>query len=276
MRKDSLIPVKLGDLFTAQNNASDESEAAVANTLSTVCCFASKKHRERDKLKTLRGSRSTRDSAAELRWGVSTAEDEDDDGPGSDDEDVLTSLGASYRAWRVYHREKRAHDYTKSRLVVAIRREAGLVKLLARTGETAEGIEYTLMRLEDLEATMMRLEEKYNAAVDEQVLCEDLALERENLQAQRQLHSDRLHKANAAILHWKSQYEEVLSQLTSSNLEKERLGGELRKVKKAAVLAMNRQFVQLDANVVSQSLLRTARHHEKESKKRSFSSDEIC
>ncbi|KAG3009991.1 hypothetical protein JG687_00001860 [Phytophthora cactorum] len=243
----------------------------VVNALSTVCCFASRKHRERDKLKTLRGTRSARDSATELHWGVSAAEDEDDNGPGSGDEDVLTSLGASYRAWRVYHREKRAHDYTKSRLVAAIRREAGLVKLLARIGGTAEDVECTLMRLEDLEATVVALEEKY----DGQVTREDLALELEALQAQCQVHSDRLYEANAAALHWKSQYQDVLSQLVASNLEKERLDGELRKVKKAAVLAMNRQYVQLDTNGASQLLLRTTRHYENESKKRSYSSDEI-
>ncbi|KAI9989845.1 hypothetical protein PInf_020132 [Phytophthora infestans] len=247
----------------------------VVSAVSAVCCFASKKHHERDKLKTLRGSRLARDSATELRWCVAAAEEEDDYGPGSDDEDVLTSLGASYRAWRVYHREKRAHDYTKSRLVDAIRREAGLVKLLARVGDTAEGIERTLMRLEDLEATVVSLEEKYNAAVDGQVLSEDLALELEALQSQCQMHSDRLHEANAATSRWKSQYQEARSELASSSLEKERLEGELRKVKKAAVLAMNRQYVQLDANGASQSLLRADRHHDNENKKRSFSSDDI-
>ncbi|KAG7385648.1 hypothetical protein PHYPSEUDO_001210 [Phytophthora pseudosyringae] len=251
----------------------------VANALSVVCCFTSRKHNQRDELKAVRESRRARDSATEFRWGGSPAEEEDEDnsGPGSDDEDVLTSLGASYRAWRVYHREKRAHDYTKSRLVEAIRREATLVKQLARVGGTAEGIERTLMGLEDLEATVVSLGGKYDAAVSGQVAREDLAQELEALQTQYQAHSDRLHEAEAAALYWKSQCQEVLPELTSSNLERLRLAGELRKVKKVAVLVMKRQYVQLDAtNGAAEGLLRVARQHNKQSMKRSYSDNKIA
>ncbi|KAG2813339.1 hypothetical protein PC111_g14435 [Phytophthora cactorum] len=152
-----------------------------------------------------------------------------------------------------------------------IERGVCIIERSAHTTTPRADVECTLMRLEDLEATVVALEEKY----DGQVTREDLALELEALQAQCQVHSDRLYEANAAALHWKSQYQDVLSQLVASNLEKERLDGELRKVKKAAVLAMNRQYVQLDTNGASQLLLRTTRHYENESKKRSYSSDEI-
>ncbi|KAL3671342.1 hypothetical protein V7S43_003270 [Phytophthora oleae] len=195
----------------------------VGKALSTVCCFTSRKTSPRDELKCIRGTKSQHP----FRWGVSTIETdaEDDDGPGSGDEDVLTSLGASYRAWRVYHREKRAHDYTKSRLVDAIRGEAWLVKQVARVGGAVEGIECTLMKHEDL-------------------------------QAQYQENSYRLHEAEAAALHWKSQCQEVLPELAASNLEKQRLAEELRKVKKLALLAKSRQYL-------------PPRHHE--SKKRAYS-----
>lgn len=250
----------------------------VVKAVSRACCFMPIKHNPRDDIKVSRGP--ARDSATELGWGVYTAEDddEDDNGPGSGDEDVLTSLGASYRAWRVYHREKRAHDYTKSRLVEAIRREATLVKQMARVGGSVEGIERTIMRLEDLEASVIILEEKYDAAVTEQVTREDLVLELEALQSQCQLHTARLHEAEVAALRWKTQCQQALPELASSNLEKERLIGELRKVKKTAVLMMNRQYVQLEMmNSSAPHLLpRSARHHQIEIKKRSHSNIEIA
>lgn len=177
---------------------------------STICCFASWKTNPRDEFKCTRGSMSNNERP--FHWGVCTADSdaEDDGGPGSGDEDVLTSLGASYRAWRVYHREKRAHDYTKSRLVDAIRREAWLVKQLARVGGTTEGIECTLMIQEDL-------------------------------QAQYQKSSDRLRQAEASASYWKSQCQAVLPELAASNLEKQQLAEELRIAKKVAVLAKSRR-----------------------------------
>lgn len=212
--------------------------------ISYIRCFASKKHSERDELKTNRGSRSARDSATNFREAV----EEDGDGElESGDEDVLTSLGASYRAWRVYHREKRAHDYTKSRLVATFKREAELLKLLARMGGSVESVEQTLMRLEDLEAAVMILKEKAEVQVIGSAMRKDLSLELEVLNAQCQAYKERLHEANATLLNYRSQNHEAHLKLASSKLEKGRLTGELRMVKKAAVLAMNRQFYQFDA-----------------------------
>ncbi|OWZ24529.1 hypothetical protein PHMEG_000419 [Phytophthora megakarya] len=218
----------------------------VANAISIACCL-SKKPNPRDEIKILRGSTAAQDRPRELRWGIQAAEgDEDDGGPGSGDDDVLTSLGASYRAWRVYHREKRAHDYTKSRLVDVIRREAALEKQLVRIGGSVESSECTLMKLEDLEAGMAILEGKYNAAVTEQVAREEIAFEFEAFRTQFQNHIERLHTAEADALHWKAQYQAVLPKLARINMEKQSLLEELRMAKKACVLKMNRQYAQLE------------------------------
>lgn len=246
----------------------------VANALSEVCCFTAKKKKRspRDEFKVSRGAPRRGD----LEWGAfsssAAAEDDDDGEPGSGDEDVLTSLGASYRAWRAYSREKRAHDYTKSRLVDFIKRETALTKQLARVGGSAEGIERALMKLEDLESAVVVLEERYDAAVTGQAAREDLALELEAVQRQCQVHTDRLHEAEAAASRWKSQYQLALPELACSNLEKEQLAGELRKVKKTAVLLLNRQYVQLKT---MRKAPHSTRFHEDETKARSFNNVDV-
>ncbi|KAG6576526.1 uncharacterized protein IUM83_08966 [Phytophthora cinnamomi] len=208
----------------------------------------------------------------DFEWGVSTTAADDEDGkPGSDDEDVLTSLGASYRAWRAYSREKRAHEYTKTRLVELIKREATLSKQLKRVGGSVEGIEQVLMKMEDLESAVVVLEERCDVAVTGQAAREDIALELEAVQRQCQLHTDRLHEVEAAASRWKSQYQLALPELAGSNLEKERLAGELRKVKKTAVLLLNRQYVQLETMRKPPQLSRITRHHGDEAKTRSYS-----
>ncbi|CAI5714605.1 unnamed protein product [Peronospora destructor] len=218
----------------------------VVNVVSRACYFTPKTHNPRDDIKNSRGS--ARDNTTEFDWGACAEEDdgEHDGGPGSDDEDVLTSLGASYRAWRVYHREKKAHDYTKSRLVESIRRETTLAKQMARLGGSVDRIERTLMRQEDLEATVVILEKKYDAVVTRQAADNDVELDLKR--------------------------EQLLSELASINLEKNRLTEELRKAKKTAVLIMNRQYVQLETpSSVPQLLPRAARRQKYEIKKRSYS-----
>ncbi|CAI5703432.1 unnamed protein product [Peronospora effusa] len=213
----------------------------VVNVVSRACSCTPKEHSPRDDIKNSSGS--ARDSTTELDRGACADENdgEHDGGPGSDDEDVLTSLGASYRAWRVYHREKKAHDYTKSRLVESIRREATLAKQMARFDGSVEQIERAFMRQEDLEATVIILEEKYDAVVTRQATENDNELD--------------------------------LEKLASINLEKNRLIEELRKAKKTAVLIMNRQYVHLETGMSSapQLLPRAARRQKNDIKKRSYS-----
>ncbi|KAE9041556.1 hypothetical protein PR003_g2789 [Phytophthora rubi] len=245
-----------------------------------LCCFTTSKRSSRDDFKISRGA-AARGKAMDFEWGTSAsslspaAGDDDDGEPGSGDEDVLTSLGASYRAWRAYSREKRAHEYTKTRLVELIKRESALTKQLARLGGTVEGIECALMKLEDLKSAQVVLEGRYDAAVTGQAAREDLALELETVQRQCQLHTDRLHEAEAAASRWKSQYQQALPELACSNLEKERLTGELRKVKKTAVLLLNRQYVQLETMSKASQIPRSTGHLKVETKARSFSNVEI-
>ncbi|CAH0490253.1 unnamed protein product [Peronospora farinosa] len=240
----------------------------VVNVVSRACSFTSKEHNPRNDIKNSSGS--ARDSTTELDRGACADENdgEHDGGPGSDDEDVLTSLGASYRAWRVYHREKKAHDYTKSRLVESIRREATLAKQMARFDGSVEQIERAFMRQEDLEATVIILVEKYDTVVTRQATENDNELD---LESQCPLRIHRLHEADA--LHWKTQCEQLLSELASINLEKNRLIEELRKAKKTAVLIMNRQYVHLETGMSSapQLLPRAARRQKNDIKKRSYS-----
>ncbi|CAH0482910.1 unnamed protein product [Peronospora belbahrii] len=245
----------------------------VVNVVSRACCCMSNKHHPRDDVKVVRGS--PRDSTTELDWRVCAAADdsENDGGPGSDDDDVLTSLGASYRAWRVYHREKRAHEYTKNRLVESIRREATLAKQVACLRGSMEQTECTLMRLEDLEAMAIILEEKYKAVATRQGTEKDDEFE---LEFQCPLHTHRLHEAEADALRWKTQCQQLLPKLASINLEKNGLTEELRKAKKAAVLIMNRQYSQLETlSGVPHILSRTARRQKNDLKKRSYSDIEI-
>ncbi|KAL4144784.1 hypothetical protein PRNP1_013910 [Phytophthora ramorum] len=234
----------------------------VVDALSTACCFSSK---TRDEIKVRRGS--TRDSVVKLGWDVFAGDcgDEDDGGPGSGDEDVLTSLGASYRAWRAYHREKRAHGYTKSRLVDVFRREAALAKQLTRVGGSVEGIECLLMKLEDLESTVAASEEKLGGRQDssdedsrnernEQVFQDERSLrdrmeqELGVLQQRCAVYASKLNEAEGDVLRWTTQYQQLLPELAASNREKQQLAGELRNVKKTAVLMANRQYVLLGAN----------------------------
>ncbi|GMF09799.1 unnamed protein product [Phytophthora lilii] len=218
-----------------------------------------------------------RDSARDLEWGSSPRAQDDDDDPGSGDEDVLTSLGASYRAWRAYNREKRAHEYTKSKFVEIIRRESALAKQLAPVGGSAQGIERTLMKQEDLESAMVTMKRKYGVAVAKLVVCDELAHLLDALRAKYQEQSDRLREAEAAEVHWKAQYQQVLSELVSSNQEMELLSGELRKVKKTAVLVMGRQYAQYDAvNGALSSFPHLSRCHPSEGKKRSYSNVETA
>jgi hypothetical protein len=263
------------------------------NALSAACCFTSAKHNPRDDFKTFRGSRPTRDSATELGWGVSAAAGgaDDDDDAGSGDEDVLTSLGASYRAWRAYHREKRAHDYTKSRLADWIWREAAAVKQLARVGGNAQGVERTLMRLEDLEAAVVALETKYNTTLVARVressqasnpdsteggeheprARETLERELESLQQQNQENADHLGDVDAATLHWKTERQRLLSELAACQREKKQLVGELRNVKKTAALMANRQYVQLCSKKETPQSVTRSQQSQGKSKRRSYS-----
>uniref|UniRef100_A0AAV1T329 Uncharacterized protein n=1 Tax=Peronospora matthiolae TaxID=2874970 RepID=A0AAV1T329_9STRA len=240
----------------------------VVTAVSRACSFVSdKKHNPRDDLKLSRGS--TRDSTTELDQRSCGAED--NNGPGSDDEDVLTSLGTSIRAWRVYHREKRAHDYTKTRLVDSIRREAALANQMTRVGGSVEGIERILMRLEDLGAAVVNAKGcLLGAAVTRQAADKDVEC---TLDDPCQVDPDRIQEAEAAALHWKTQCQQLLPKLAASNLEKDRLTGELRMAKKTAVLMMNRQYGQLEAlnGTHHQSLPRIPRRRRNDVKKRSYS-----
>ncbi|EGZ15585.1 hypothetical protein PHYSODRAFT_508177 [Phytophthora sojae] len=128
------------------------------------------------------------------------------------------------------------------------------------------------MKLEDLESAVVVLEERYDAAVTGQAAREDLALELEAVQRQCQVHTDRLHEAEAAASRWKSQYQLALPELACSNLEKEQLAGELRKVKKTAVLLLNRQYVQLKT---MRKAPHSTRFHEDETKARSFNNVDV-
>ncbi|CAI5736134.1 unnamed protein product [Hyaloperonospora brassicae] len=235
---------------------------------SRACSFVSKKHNPRDDFK--HSGEPPRDSTTTLNGSACVA-DENGSPAGSDDEDVLTSLGASYRAWQVYHREKRAHDYTKTRLVDSIKRENELTKQMARVGGSVEGIERTLMGLEDLETAVATSNELLlGAGVTRKAADKDAEC---TLESPCQMHLDRVHEAESAVLHWKTQYEKVLPELAACHLERDRLVGELRMAKKTAVLMMNRQIGQLEAlnSTHHQSLPRIPRHRRIDVKKRSYS-----
>lgn len=225
------------------------SRSAVAawHMVSIVCCFASKQHRQRDELKTSIGSRLTRDSARELRDAVNTGNKGNDESESGDD-NVLTSLSASYRAWRGIHREKCAHAYTRSRLVATLRSEADLKKLISLMGGSAQNSERSRMKLEDLEATVRRLEEKVDS-VNSQVTGEvDYVLNVEALRSTSQVHHD---EVNATVLYWKAQHHQLQEELAFSNIENLRLARELQKVKKAAVLAVSRSLIRDTNNCAS-------------------------
>ncbi|GMF21026.1 unnamed protein product [Phytophthora fragariaefolia] len=241
------------------------------SALSEACCFTKKKHNSRDDFKVFRGATPQR-TKAEFEWGVSPrAQDDKESEPGSGDEDVLASLGASYRAWRAYNREKRAHEYTKTRLVELIKHETALSKQLVRVGGSMEGIERVLMKVEDMESAVATLDDKYDVAVSGQAAREDLALELEALQRRCQLHTERLHEAEAAASRWKSQCQQALPDLASSNLERERLTEELGKMKKTAVLLMNRQYFHLKTLGRASQLSRSIHHENEDAKMRSHS-----
>ncbi|TDH68150.1 uncharacterized protein CCR75_009569 [Bremia lactucae] len=212
------------------------------HVISIVCCFASKQHRQRDELKTSIGSRLVRDNARELRNAVNIG-DKGDEELGSGDEDILTSLNASNRACRLYHREKRAHAYTRSRLVATLRSEADLTKRISQVSGNFQDHERGRMKVEDLEATVRRLEEKVDSVSSSQTTGElDIVLKA--FRSKSQTDND---EANATVLYWKVQHHTFQEALASSNSEKVRLTRELQKVKKAAVLAMNRTLTR-DAN----------------------------
>ncbi|KAG7401450.1 hypothetical protein PHYBOEH_000995 [Phytophthora boehmeriae] len=220
------------------------------------------------------------------------AKDDDDDDPGSGDDDVLGSFTAIDRARRALYREKRAHDYTKRRLVEIVKRENMLKKRLAPVGGTVEGIENVLMRLEDSQAIIVAMKERYDVEATEQARkldenlnrgivsrneeslrlelpkCEYLQLEFKELQKQSQTQDSRLREAEAVVLSLKIEYQQVLSELLRASQEKKALVKRLRKARKSAILMATRKCTYPDA---PQSLPHIHQHDEHDSKKRSLS-----
>ncbi|KAL7680788.1 hypothetical protein Plhal304r1_c062g0149121 [Plasmopara halstedii] len=194
------IYIKFKELMRA--NVCSRSASMARQVVSVVRCFAKRKHNQRDELKTSTGSRLARASAASFRMSMDDANVGDDE-PESGDEDILISLPTSCRAWRVYHREKRAHDYTKRRLVATFQRETKLLKLVASIDGRVEVVERTAMEMADLEAAMMRFEMKLDTQVQELVMQNDLILKLEASKAQCQFYKERLYETNATLLKYR-------------------------------------------------------------------------
>ena len=103
---------------------------------------------------------------------------------------------------------------------------------------------------------MIILDEKHDAVATRQATDKHGMFE---LKRQRPLHIHRLREAEADVLRWKTECQQLLQKLASARSDNIRLMEELRKAKKTAVLIMNRQYSQVEMlNGAPQLLSRTA------------------